>query len=65
MLVAPVSLGEEATTAAGSVITDDVPAGALGVGRSRQRNVEGWSRRRRRRQERETPRRGRETDGSA
>ncbi|MDY7092488.1 MAG: bifunctional UDP-N-acetylglucosamine diphosphorylase/glucosamine-1-phosphate N-acetyltransferase GlmU [Acidobacteriota bacterium] len=46
MLVAPVSVGDGATTAAGSVITQDVPAGALGVGRQRQRNVEGWAERR-------------------
>lgn len=43
-LVAPVSVGEGATTAAGSVITQDVPATALGVGRGRQRNIEGWVR---------------------
>lgn len=42
MLVAPVSVGDGAYTAAGSVIVDDVPPGALGIGRSRQRNVEGW-----------------------
>jgi bifunctional UDP-N-acetylglucosamine pyrophosphorylase/glucosamine-1-phosphate N-acetyltransferase len=41
-------VGEGATTAAGSVITQDVPPGALGVGRSRQRNVAGWKDRRRR-----------------
>ena len=46
MLVAPVSVGSGATTAAGSVITHDVPDGALGVGRARQRNVEGWQQRR-------------------
>ncbi len=45
-LVAPVTLGDDAWTAAGSVITDDVPAGALGVARERQRNVEGYSERR-------------------
>lgn len=43
MLVAPVVIGDEATTAAGSVINRDVPAGALGVGRAKQRNVEGWA----------------------
>jgi bifunctional UDP-N-acetylglucosamine pyrophosphorylase/glucosamine-1-phosphate N-acetyltransferase len=43
MLVAPVTLGDEASTAAGSAITEDVPAGALGVGRGRQTNIEGWS----------------------
>ena len=42
MLVAPISVGDGAYTAAGSVITEDVPAGAMGVGRSRQRNVLGW-----------------------
>lgn len=42
MLVAPVSIGDGAYTAAGSVITEDVPAGAIGVGRSRQRNVIDW-----------------------
>lgn len=47
MLVAPVRIGDGAYTAAGSVITSDVPAGALGIGRARQRNVEGWVARRR------------------
>jgi bifunctional UDP-N-acetylglucosamine pyrophosphorylase/glucosamine-1-phosphate N-acetyltransferase len=47
MLVAPVTIGDGAYTAAGSVITDDVPAGALGVGRAKQRNIEGWVARRR------------------
>ncbi|HZA17941.1 MAG TPA: bifunctional UDP-N-acetylglucosamine diphosphorylase/glucosamine-1-phosphate N-acetyltransferase GlmU, partial [Pseudonocardiaceae bacterium] len=42
MFVAPVDIGDGAYTAAGSVITQDVPAGALAVARSRQRNVEGW-----------------------
>jgi bifunctional UDP-N-acetylglucosamine pyrophosphorylase/glucosamine-1-phosphate N-acetyltransferase len=42
-LVAPVTLGDEAYTAAGSVITDDVPAKALGVARARQTNVEGYA----------------------
>ena len=47
MLVAPVSIGDGAYTAAGSVITDDVPAGAMGVGRARQRNILGWVRHKR------------------
>ncbi len=47
MLVAPVEVGDGAYTAAGSVITDDVPPGAMAVGRARQRNVEGWVERRR------------------
>ena len=42
MLVAPVSIGDGAYTAAGSVITDDVPAGAMGVGRARQRTIRDW-----------------------
>jgi bifunctional UDP-N-acetylglucosamine pyrophosphorylase/glucosamine-1-phosphate N-acetyltransferase len=47
MLVAPVHIGDGAYTAAGSVITSDVPPGAIGVGRAKQRNVEGWVERRR------------------
>ncbi|MEX2291354.1 MAG: bifunctional UDP-N-acetylglucosamine diphosphorylase/glucosamine-1-phosphate N-acetyltransferase GlmU [Mycobacteriales bacterium] len=47
MLVAPVTIGDGAYTAAGSVITEDVPEGALGVGRARQRNIDGWVARRR------------------
>ena len=43
-LVAPVTLGEGAWTAAGSAITENVPAGALGIGRARQVNKEGWAR---------------------
>jgi bifunctional UDP-N-acetylglucosamine pyrophosphorylase/glucosamine-1-phosphate N-acetyltransferase len=42
MLVAPVTVGDGAYTAAGSVITEDVPSGAIGVARSKQRNVLGW-----------------------
>jgi bifunctional UDP-N-acetylglucosamine pyrophosphorylase/glucosamine-1-phosphate N-acetyltransferase len=42
MLVAPVTIGDGAYTAAGSVITEDVPPGALGLGRARQRTVERW-----------------------
>jgi bifunctional UDP-N-acetylglucosamine pyrophosphorylase/glucosamine-1-phosphate N-acetyltransferase len=45
-LVAPVSIGDDAYTAAGSVITNDVPDGGLGVARSRQRNIEGYADRR-------------------
>jgi bifunctional UDP-N-acetylglucosamine pyrophosphorylase/glucosamine-1-phosphate N-acetyltransferase len=47
MFVAPVSVGDGAYTAAGSVITQDVPPGALGVGRAQQRNIAGWVQRRR------------------
>ncbi|MDR1376820.1 MAG: UDP-N-acetylglucosamine diphosphorylase/glucosamine-1-phosphate N-acetyltransferase, partial [Synergistaceae bacterium] len=43
MMVAPVTLGDDSATAAGSTITGDVPAGALGVGRARQQNLEGWA----------------------
>ena len=46
--VAPVSVGDHAWTAAGSVITEDVPDGALGVARARQTNLEGYDERRRR-----------------
>jgi bifunctional UDP-N-acetylglucosamine pyrophosphorylase / glucosamine-1-phosphate N-acetyltransferase len=49
--VAPVSVGDDAWTAAGSVITEDVPPGALGVARERQSNVEGYDARRRARDE--------------
>ncbi len=42
MLVAPVTIGDGAYTAAGSVITEDVGPGDLALGRSRQRNVVGW-----------------------
>jgi bifunctional UDP-N-acetylglucosamine pyrophosphorylase / glucosamine-1-phosphate N-acetyltransferase len=47
MLVAPVTIGDGACTAAGSVITQDVPPGALAVARAQQRNVKGWVARRR------------------
>ncbi|MGF0117922.1 bifunctional UDP-N-acetylglucosamine diphosphorylase/glucosamine-1-phosphate N-acetyltransferase GlmU [Promicromonospora sp. Marseille-Q5078] len=46
MFVAPVTVGDGAYTGAGSVIVKDVPAGALGVARAQQRNVEGWVERR-------------------
>ena len=41
-LIAPVTVGKGAYVGAGSSITEDVPAGALGIGRGRQSNVEGW-----------------------
>ncbi|MER7758582.1 bifunctional UDP-N-acetylglucosamine diphosphorylase/glucosamine-1-phosphate N-acetyltransferase GlmU [Streptomyces sp. NPDC097619] len=47
MFVAPVTVGDGAYTAAGSVITKDVPAGALAVARGQQRNIEGWVARKR------------------
>jgi bifunctional UDP-N-acetylglucosamine pyrophosphorylase/glucosamine-1-phosphate N-acetyltransferase len=46
-LVAPVRIGKGAYVAAGSTITDDVPADALALGRSRQTTKEGWARQRR------------------
>ena len=42
-LVAPVDVGDRAYTGAGSVITGDVPEGALGIGRSKQKNVDGYA----------------------
>ena len=42
-LVAPVKVGDGAYTAAGSTITQDVPAQALGIARERQTNLEGWA----------------------
>ena len=47
VLVAPVTVGDGAYTASGSVITDDVPPGALGIGRARQTNKTGWVAKRR------------------
>ena len=44
-LVAPVEVGAGAMTASGSVVTQDVPAGALALGRSRQVNKDGFARR--------------------
>jgi len=42
-LIAPVTIGRGAYVAAGSSITKDVPAGALGIARGRQENKEGWA----------------------
>ena len=42
-LVAPVTVGEGAYVAAGSTVTEDVPPGALALGRSKQVNKEGWA----------------------
>ncbi|GJF32839.1 bifunctional protein GlmU [Kitasatospora sp. NE20-6] len=47
MFIAPVTVGDGAYTAAGSVIYQNVPAGSLGVARAQQRNVAGWVARRR------------------
>lgn len=43
-LVAPVTVGEGATTGAGSVITSDIPDGQLAIGRGKQRNIPNWKR---------------------
>jgi bifunctional UDP-N-acetylglucosamine pyrophosphorylase/glucosamine-1-phosphate N-acetyltransferase len=45
--VAPVTVGDDAYTAAGSVVTDDVPDGALAIARAEQSNVEAYAERRR------------------
>jgi bifunctional UDP-N-acetylglucosamine pyrophosphorylase/glucosamine-1-phosphate N-acetyltransferase len=55
-LVAPVTVGEGAYVAAGSAITEDVPPGALALGRARQVVKEGWAARRRATREREKSR---------
>jgi bifunctional UDP-N-acetylglucosamine pyrophosphorylase/glucosamine-1-phosphate N-acetyltransferase len=60
--VAPVTVGDDAYTAAGSIVTEDVPPGALAIARARQENHEGYARRR----EDEGPQEGaqrREDDG--
>jgi bifunctional UDP-N-acetylglucosamine pyrophosphorylase/glucosamine-1-phosphate N-acetyltransferase len=46
MLVAPVEVGDDAVTAAGSVVNKDVPPGALAIERTEQRNILGWAKRR-------------------
>ena len=43
VLVAPVTIGDRAMTGAGSIITGDVPPGALGIARARQQNIEGFT----------------------
>ena len=55
MLIAPVSVGDDAYTGAGSVISEDVPPGALGVERTEQRNVDGYAEKRARKAETEEP----------
>ena len=42
-LIAPVDVGDRAYTGAGSVITGDVPEGALGIAREKQKNIEGYA----------------------
>jgi bifunctional UDP-N-acetylglucosamine pyrophosphorylase/glucosamine-1-phosphate N-acetyltransferase len=46
-LVAPVTVGDEAYTGAGSVVTDDVPPGALAIARARQTNIDDYADRKR------------------
>ena len=43
MLVAPVTVGDHAMTATGTVVTEDVPAGAMGIARARQTNKPGFA----------------------
>lgn len=43
-LVAPVTIGRDATIGAGSVVTDDVPDEDLAVARGKQKNISGWKR---------------------
>lgn len=45
MLIAPVRVGKNAATAAGSVITKDVPDHALAIERTEQKNIEDWAKR--------------------
>ena len=52
VLVAPVTIGDGAYVAAGSLINKDVPAQALGISRAPQENREEWAQRRRQRQQR-------------
>jgi bifunctional UDP-N-acetylglucosamine pyrophosphorylase/glucosamine-1-phosphate N-acetyltransferase len=54
-LVAPVTVGDGAYTAANSAITEDVPPGALGIARERQTNIEGYAERRKKREAPDTP----------
>jgi bifunctional UDP-N-acetylglucosamine pyrophosphorylase / glucosamine-1-phosphate N-acetyltransferase len=53
--VAPVTVGDRAYTAAGSVVTDDVPDDALAIARARQENVERYAERRKGRLHSEKP----------
>ncbi len=52
MLVAPVKIGANANTGAGSTITKDAPEGKLTLARARQVTIEGWKRPKRRNRER-------------
>ncbi|MBM4387962.1 MAG: bifunctional N-acetylglucosamine-1-phosphate uridyltransferase/glucosamine-1-phosphate acetyltransferase, partial [Deltaproteobacteria bacterium] len=48
-LVAPVKVGRNAYTAAGTTVTDDVPDGALAISRVKQANIEGFAERKKKR----------------
>lgn len=54
MLIAPVTIGDDASTGAGSAITQDVPDGSLGVGRALQRNIPDYAERTRQRAKEES-----------
>ncbi len=43
VFVAPVTVGNDTMTGAGSIVTDDVPDGALAIARARQKNIEGFT----------------------
>jgi bifunctional UDP-N-acetylglucosamine pyrophosphorylase/glucosamine-1-phosphate N-acetyltransferase len=45
-LISPVTVGEGAYVAAGTTVTDDVPPKALCIGRVKNRNIEGWVKKR-------------------
>jgi bifunctional UDP-N-acetylglucosamine pyrophosphorylase/glucosamine-1-phosphate N-acetyltransferase len=59
-LVAPVRVGKGAYVGAGSTITQDVPAGALAISRSRQKNIWGWVRKRSKTGTKNTKKKGKE-----
>jgi bifunctional UDP-N-acetylglucosamine pyrophosphorylase / glucosamine-1-phosphate N-acetyltransferase len=63
--VAPVTVGDDAYTAANSAITDDVPPGALGIARPRQENLEGYAERKRAREASSAPAESAKTDGES
>lgn len=50
-LVAPVKVGRNSTTGAGSTITKDIPANTLGVERAQQRNIQNWTRKKKKQPE--------------